>query len=1024
MNNDIVNEFLTESREHLETVEEELLKLEQDSRDSKTINELFRAIHSIKGGAGFFGFTSISELAHDMENLLYKARGGELLLENKHIDVLFAGLDRLKEVFTRPEEEADISDIQEQLAALAGPIEDPVKVEIQGKVFDKNDDRFRKFKINEKELKKAVDSGMEIYAVSAYIKKDMHDKGKTPYQYTEQISELGYFIDSYLDIENVPVDKDQDLTQFDMPFAFLFATVMDENLVEVGVEVDTSQIVHIDTAPFKETVKVKGKNGEIIDVGEKGKDIDDARKGKKKKTAKKTADGEPENTEGAIQVEETLRVKVSKLNKLVNLAGELVLGRNQLLSIAQDIRKDAPGLHGILQSINLVTTELQTEIMNTRMQPVSLVFGKFPRMLRDLSQKLGKKIRLEMEGVEVEVDKTIIEAISDPLTHLVRNVVDHAIEMPEERIQLGKDEEGLLHLRAYHEGGLVNIRITDDGKGIDPAVVIEKALKQRLVTAEEAARLSDKEKINFIFAPGFSTAKTVTDVSGRGVGMDVVKTNIEKLGGSVDLESIMEQGTNVKIQLPLTLAIVTSLIVETEKQKFAIPQVSIEELIRIKPEEFGQRIAGIQGGQVLRIRGNLLPLIHLADSIKLTRTFEHPVSHQILPEKRKRYSTTDITEEGDLVTPGESASDQRQPTYSDVLKVLIVKSGDNHFGLIVDKIIGSEEIVVKPMPQHFRHLQSYAGATILGDGRVSLIIDVPGLAQKNKLLLREAETLQSKQESTAKVREEEGESVNLLMFDLGTSERFAVPVGLIERVDVMDSQLIEMVGDKSYSSYKGFSMRLLHLPDYIDVQPPDTDVSRYRVIIPKNTDIPVGLLIHNIVDTKEIVIKLEENVLRQKGVIGSAVIDKKITRLLDLLTVIETAEPGSLRTLREKEDVRKAATLLLVEDTRFYLELVAGYLRDEGYQVITALDGVEALEQLGRHKFDLVVSDIEMPNMDGFKLIEKIREDEALKSLPVIALTSLHDEKVIRKGKEAGFEEWCVKLNKEELRNVIRKYLK
>lgn len=1025
MNQEVIDEFITESQEHMAIIEESLLKIEQDNRDKDTINTLFRAIHSIKGGAGFFGFAAVNELAHTMENLLYKARNDELELTGEHIDVLFAGLDKLRENFETPDAEVEVDDIIGQLNLLLGTTEEPPQVEIQGKPFDKLDAPFEKFKINEKELQKAVDDGMNIYAVRAFLQKDIHEKKKTPYQYTEQIEQLGYFIDSYLDIFSTAADTDTDGSDFDLPFVFLFATVLDETLVETGVDVPAGQIIQIDTSPYKKKLKVKGKKGKVIDLEKKGKEIDTelkdtAKSVKKKKSAEITQTAPPK--EPGMQVEETLRVKVSQLNKLVNLAGELVLGRNQLLSISRGLAKEVPGLHGILQSINLVTTEMQTEIMNARMQPMAIVFSKFPRLIRDLAQKLDKKIDFQVEGNEVEVDKTILEAISDPLTHLVRNVGDHAIETPKQRRAAGKDEHGHVLLKAYHESGLVNIDITDDGKGIDPEVIIEKAIKKRLISAEEGRKLSDKEKINFIFSPGLSTAAAVTDVSGRGVGMDVVKTNIDKLGGSVDIDSRTGKGTTVKITLPLTLAIVTSLIVETENQRYAIPQVSIEELYRIKPGEFQQRIANVQGGQVLRIRGKLLPLIHLADSIKLPRTFRHPVTDQVLPEKRSSYTSVNLTEDG---APQETAPEnERRYIYTDALRVLIVKSGNTHFGLIVDKIIGSEEIVVKPMPQHFRPLKSYAGATILGDGRVALIIDVPGLAEKNKLLFRQTDTIRTRKEQDAKDKSKDtAESVNLLFFDTGTTERYAIPVGLIERVDVLPADKIEMISDKYYSSYKGFSMRLIHLADYIPIQRSEAEMQRYRVVIPKNTDIPVGILIHNIIDTKETAFKLEENILKQKGIVGSAVIDKKITLLLDILGIIEDAEPKCLETLKKHKSKKQDKTILLAEDTKFYLKLVSDYLQNGGYNVITAEDGVLAMEQLQQHTVDMVVSDIEMPRMDGFGLLAEIQKDPGLEHLPVIALTSLNDEKTIEKGKQAGFREWCVKLDEGELLRTIGKHM-
>ena len=396
---------------------------------------------------------------------------------------------------------------------------------------------------------------------------------------------------------------------------------------------------------------------------------------------------------GSAVSDSTIRVDVGLLDKLMNLVGELVLARNQVLQFTSQSADSA--FLATSQRLNLITTELQGSVMKTRMQPIGNVWSKLPRVVRDLAAACGKEVRLEMEGKETELDKTIIEAIKDPLTHIVRNSVDHGIERPETRVERRKPAEGCLKMRAYHEGGQVIIEITDDGGGIDCERVKQKALQRALITPEQAARMSDHEALYLIFLPGFSTAEKVTNVSGRGVGMDVVKTNIERIGGTVDLQSQPGKGTTLKIKIPLTLAIIPALIVTSGGDRFAIPQVSLLELVRLEVEQASQQIEFIHGAPVYRLRGQLLPFAYLNRELRLN----------------------DADDDG--LKPSVEAT------------TIVVLQADGHpFGLVVDEINDTEEIVVKPLGKQLKGVASFAGATIMGDGRVALILDVLGLAQR------------------------------------------------------------------------------------------------------------------------------------------------------------------------------------------------------------------------------------------------------------------------------------------------------
>jgi two-component system, chemotaxis family, sensor kinase CheA len=461
------------------------------------------------------------------------------------------------------------------------------------------------------------------------------------------------------------------------------------------------------------------------------------------------------NAPATGSTETSIRVQVGVLDSLMNLAGELVLGRNQLI---QTLSTEAHfGIEAVAARLDQVTTELQEAIMRTRMQPIGAVFTKFPRVVRDLSAKLGKQCEVVMDGKDVDVDKTILEAIGDPLTHLVRNSIDHGIERPEVRTAAGKPAMGTVQLRAYHEAGKVRIDVADDGGGIDPARLKKKAIEKGVISAEQAARMSDREAIRLIFHPGFSTAEKVTDVSGRGVGMDVVRTNIEKLGGTVDIESTPGVGTTIQITLPLTLAIIPSLIIQCGDERYAIPQVNISELVRLRREEISTRLDRVKSAEVLRLRGSLLPLVRLREVLGLS---------------------------GPAAAEGES--EVQSTTH-----IIVVESGQQRFGIVVDALHDSEEIVVKPLGRHIKNAPCLSGATILGDGHVALILDVAGIAAHESIA--SAHETQSLEKSEHKVHGDE-DSHSVLLFTNHPNEHFAVSMDVVARIERIRVDQIDSVG--------------------------------------------------------------------------------------------------------------------------------------------------------------------------------------------------------------------------------------
>ena len=600
----------------------------------------------------------------------------------------------------------------------------------------------------------------------------------------------------------------------------------------------------------------------------------------------------------------SIRVQVSLLDSLMTLAGELVLSRNQLLQTIGST--DYHNVDAVGQRINMITSELQEAIMLTRMQPIGNVFSKFPRVVRDLANTLGKAIDLEIIGKDVELDKTIIEVISDPLTHLIRNSVDHGIEMPAERKKRGKPESGRVVLRAFHEAGQVVIEISDDGKGLDGELLVASGVSKGMLSAEQAQEMSEQEKINLIFLPGFSTAEEVTDVSGRGVGMDVVKTNLDRLGGSIDIVSELNCRTTISIKLPLTLAIIPCQIIMTGDERYAIPQVNLEELLRIPAHQVKERIERVGDAEVVRLRGNLLPLIRLADVIGIKRTYLDPSDGGDKTDRRNRISdrrgrsspaygsrVPEIQEAkagGPEESQSRSSADRRLSPLS-ALNIVVVSTGTMRYGLIVDQLLDSEEIVIKPLGIHLQACKGYAGATIMGDGRIALILDVRNLARMAELVsLDDTHRASEVAMTVAETTRMSNECQSLLVFRSSEEEQFSVDLSLVNRIEKINKLKIEDLGGKRVMQYRGGSLPLICIHDVAMVQSL-ADREDLLVIVFTYGSKTVGLLATGPIDALEVNVDIDKVTLKQQGIQGSAIINGHTTQLVDVPELIENIFP-------------------------------------------------------------------------------------------------------------------------------------
>jgi len=914
---EIVNEFLVESYENLDQLDQDLVDLEQNPGDTNILSSIFRTIHTIKGTCGFIGFSKLESVAHIGENLLGKLRDGELKLDPARTSALLAMLDAIRQILSCIENDnnegsVDYSGLVETLTRLqtddgeseAPPA--PVKAEVKEEATPAPAPEAEKVEepvvaTEEEPITPSaeIDEDMEPivneFLVESYENLDRLDKdlieleqepgnteilssifrtihtikgtcGFIGLHKLERVAHVGENLLGKLRDGELSLNPPRTSALLAMVDAIRYMLGCIEKDRNEG-EVDYSQLVdnlgklltdegcaELEGSPpesVPEPAEEKKEEKKFVAAEDKK----DRRTAPNKEEAEHVAKhGDKRATddrrkEGRGVADSSIRVDVDILDRLMNLVGELVLARNQILQYAP--AKSDSSFIATSQHLNLVTTELQEGVMKTRMQPIGNIWSKFPRVVRDLSMAVGKKIRLEMEGKDTELDKTLIEAIKDPLTHIVRNSCDHGIETPEKRLANGKDEEGVLLLRAFHEGGQVNIEIIDDGGGIDPEKIKSIALSKSVITQEQADRMGDRELVNLIFAAGFSTAEKVTNVSGRGVGMDVVRTNIEKIGGSVDIQSAPGKGTTLRVKIPLTLAIIPALIITTAEERYAIPQVNLLELVRLDGDQVKKSIELIQGAPVYRLRGNLLPLISLNDELKVAKKEE-----------------------------------------SDAVNIVVLHADDRQFGMVVEGISDTEEIVVKPLSKQLKGIPAFSGATIMGDGKLALILDVMGLAQKAQVISEHQEKSISKgSESQGVANDRE----TLLIFGLEADDRMAIPLSEVACLEEFKRSDVEQSGDQDVVQYRGEIMPLVYLKNALNggSSKEESEKELMQAVVFTRNGRSVGLVVERIIDIVEETISVKRGANRP-GVLGTIVVQDRVTDLLDIENVVQSADPSFL----------------------------------------------------------------------------------------------------------------------------------
>jgi len=777
----LIAEFVVESLEHLEAIEPLLLELEKrGATDASSLNEIFRAIHSIKGAAGFLGLDNVSTLSHALESLLMRLRDGQCPFRAEMADPLLRSVDALRTLLQglpdAPGKPATaLVALLETL--LDGPGGPPGAEAVDPFVAACEQQRRR---------------GHQVVRIALPSRKRAREA------LAARLSLFG---------EIVPEPAGTNRTA-------VVGSPLEPDLLAEALGLDAKAL-------------------EIVSAPE----ADSASLGVQNATAAVPA--EPEAQAAAERRADTIRVSLLLLDKLMNLAGELVLGRNQLRQLIEASKQ--PGVKEVLQSLDLVTTELQENIMNTRMQPIRVLFDRMPRLARDMAQKLGKQVELEIAGGDVELDRSIIESLADPMSHMLRNALDHGLEDPQGRAVLGKPATGRLSVRAYHECGRVVIEVEDDGRGIDPERVKESAIARGAISREQASALSEKDAIQLIFEPGLSTAHEVSDISGRGVGMDVVRTNIHDLGGQIEVVTAIGEGTTLRVHLPLTLAIIPSLIVSVADERFALPQLNVVEVVRLKSE--ADQVERIRSNEVLRLRGSLLPLVRLATCLEI-------------PAK-----------------PGEKRARSN---------VVVLRSGSNRYGLVVDELHDNEEIVVKPVSTHLADCGWYAGATILGDGRVAMILDTLGIAKRAHIRFEQvAEEISRRTTAGSAPGARSAPRRSLVIFANTADERFAIPLCDLLRLERVDKAAVERIGAKSYLRHRGRAIPLVHLEDVLPVGGESGGSDEFFVLIPRLEGLEAGIVAARIVDTLVSDAQPDPTVLHSPGLLGSAIVEDRLTLFLD-----------------------------------------------------------------------------------------------------------------------------------------------
>jgi len=835
-------EFIAEIKDDLAGLESALPAMEQKGActDDDLINHAFRSIHSIKGGAGFIDFKELAGLSHAMENVLMRVREKTLVITSEVADALLIGFDRMK-LMVEQMGKGEACDYEKEKAALQnilnpekGLLEsgervgpeltekqngnpgESVKPLTQRRKKKKQEDseklpvgacqvlkplgaspvfQGQEFLVDKKRLDHALTGQKFIYAVYVRFKADLKARNKDENAIVEDIKSIGDIL--FSDLEESRGKKERD------GFFCVISTILDLPLMSQVLEVPKTQMTLVDRQFTDYETLMKGGSSRAAKAGpDPAVILPNSMESTLFASDEAYIQGLPDSLLSSPSSGRTLRINVDLISRLMNRAGELVLARNQLRLFFASYAREDNFAAGVLQNLDMVTTDIQEAIMQMRMQPVLDLMGKYKRVVRDIARRISKKVDFILEGADVEVDRTVLEKLANPVAHLIRNCIDHGIEPPDERVRRGKPETGTIRVKAFHQGGQVHITISDDGAGIDPQLILSKAFEKGLVPEDRLDKMTDKEKIDLIFLPGFTTSEAITDISGRGVGMDVVRTNMESLRGHIEIDTVKGEGTRVHLIIPLTLAIVPSLIVVTGGFKFAIPQGNIKEVLYLEKGTVQSQVENLGGSEVLRLRGRIFPIIRLRTLLGIITYIEAPLTGEKEEEKRKAIADRRQKEEGDKDSKKRMQKKDRRKHAWDTAYVIVLKLGENLFGLCVDELYDIEEAVVEPLSEYISHLKCFAGTTILGTGDVIMVLDIQGIAAFSSLKFDSIKTEEARRKEAEEKEAAAGrEKRNLIIFSSGKKEYFALELKQVSRLEPVNPEDIHYTGHLKHIQY-------------------------------------------------------------------------------------------------------------------------------------------------------------------------------------------------------------------------------
>ena len=904
---ELLRDFVTETVEGLQQLDELILSLEANPENMGSIRDAFRILHTIKGTCGFIGLVRMQSVAHKAENILSEMREGNLTATPAIISNIFSALDTIRVICDGIEETGSEpeNDDSELLKILDACL---IKVETS-----------------------TEDAPIEIEAVAP-----------------EAVVAPG---------DESPAEREPTLEELDAIFA------QTECLDLMEAPHGSSQA----SEPAIEEHKEEPKKAHKELAEESHGAADEAPAPIRQPRAAAPVDEGASAKKEVAGANQSIRIGLDIVDDLMNLVGELVLTRNQLLQQDAESPQGNNFRNNVLSRLSMLTTELQQVVMKTRMQPVSNAWAKLPRLVRDTASELKKNIQLKQFGAETELDRQVIEFIKDPLVHMIRNSCDHGIETPEERKKAGKSEMGTISLKSFHQGGHVIIEITDDGKGIDPDQVKRKAIEKNVISEAEARDMSEDQLLQLIFEPGFSTAQAVTEISGRGVGMDIVLSNIENLSGAIKLSSQKGAGSTFTIKIPLTLSIISVLLVGCDDFVFALPQLSIIEILNVKGSR-SQNIEHIEDKLFLRWRSKILPLIDLGDIMNM-----------------------------------KSGRKEKHGEYIIVVQVL-----NNYFGLMVDKVYDSQEIVVKPLAKILKNIPLFSGSTILGNGEVVLIMDLNYFSVTNDK--SKGLSFDITQDD---IDGDKNKQTIILIFK-SQNKLKAVPLALVSRIDEIHTSEVQDVQGQSIFLYRE---QLIPIMDYVD--DPNRTEEAFPILMFSDRGYKIALVIDEVVDIIEASteIQLDSNT---EDDLGTAIIQGVPMTVIDSQSYFKKAYPHWHERIGDGGQ-KRGRRLLLVDDSKFFLNLITPLLRVSGFKVKTAssVDQAMLICHEAKIPFDIIISDLDMPDKDGYDFVEELKSSELLSSIPVVALSGNYSDKDIENTKKAGFIEFIPKTDQQALLRVL-----